>query len=108
MHPYLNALVHPELIEDPTKDRDGITPVFVPCIEVLPEPDTSPIVEPQLTASVPCTEVGDLTEVEGEGLFPNYEGVLWWLNPLGNDQWLVVRGWRSWPTHFRSPVHYRS
>jgi phosphonate transport system permease protein len=92
MQPYLNALVHPELMEYPTEDRVGMTPIFVPCIEVLPEPDMSPTVDPHLTVSASCAEVGDLIKIEGEGFFPGFEGQLFWLNPLGNAQRLLVDG----------------
>jgi phosphonate transport system permease protein len=92
MQPYLKALVQPELMEYPTEDRVGITPIFVPCIDSLPEPGRSATEDPRVTANVECAEVGDLIEIEGEGFFPDYEGELWWLNPLGNDQRLVVDG----------------
>jgi phosphonate transport system permease protein len=92
MQPYLNALAHPELMEYPTEDRVSIAPIFVPCIDVLPEPDMSPTVDPHLTVSAPCAEVGDLLEIEGEGFFPDFEGQLFWLNPLGNAQRLLVDG----------------
>jgi phosphonate transport system permease protein len=92
MQPYLKALTEPELMEYPTEDRVGIAPVFVPCIDTLPEPGRSATVDPRLTSSAECAEVGDLIEVEGEGFFPNFEGELFWLNPLGNAQRLVVDG----------------
>jgi phosphonate transport system permease protein len=92
MQPYLRALTEPELMEYPTEDRIGTVPILVPCVDPLPEPNKNPSEDPRLTASVDCAQVGDLIEVEGEGFFPNFEGELWWLNPLGNEQRLLSEG----------------
>jgi phosphonate transport system permease protein len=92
MQPYLKALTEPELLEYPTEDLTGDAPIQVPCIDPLPEPDKNPTQDPRVTASVPCTQVGDLIQVEGEGFFPDLEVELWWLNPLGNEQRVVKDG----------------
>jgi phosphonate transport system permease protein len=92
MQPYLRALTEPELMEYPTEDRIGTVPIQVPCVDPLPEPNKNPSKDPRLTASVDCAQVGDSIEVEGEGFFPNFEGELWWLNPLGNEQRLLSKG----------------
>ena len=92
MQPYLKALVQPELLEYPTEDVVGLAPILVPCVDPLPEPDKTPSKEPRVTTSVPCTEVGDLIEVTGEGFLPDFEGEMWWLNPLGNEQRVVRDG----------------
>ncbi len=92
MQPYLKALVQPELMEYPTEARIGTRPIQVPCIDPLPEPNKNPSADPRLTASVDCAQVGDRIEVEGKGFFPDFEGELWWLNPLGNEQRLFSEG----------------
>lgn len=92
MQPYLKALTEPELMEHPTEDLIGDRPIQVPCIDPLPEPSKNPTEIPHVTTSVPCTQVGDLIEVEGEGFFPDFEGELWWLNPIGNEQRLTWEG----------------
>jgi phosphonate transport system permease protein len=92
VRPYLKALTEPELMEYPTEDLVGIVPIQVPCIDSLPEPHRLPSETPSLRVNVPCTEVGDLVSVEGEGFFPDFEGELWWLNPLGNAQRVTQDG----------------
>ncbi|MFC2015839.1 phosphonate ABC transporter, permease protein PhnE [Chloroflexota bacterium] len=92
MQPYLKALTEPELLAYPTEDRIGTTPIQVPCIDPLPEPDANPSSDPRLASSVPCTQVGDLIQIEGEGFFPDFEGMLWWANPIGNKQRVVSDG----------------
>ena len=92
MQPFLKSLVQPELMEYPTEARIGSVPMQVPCIDPLPEPSKNPSEDPRLTASVDCAQVGDVIEVEGEGFFPDFEGELWWLNPLGNEQRLFSEG----------------
>ncbi|HZD11018.1 MAG TPA: phosphonate ABC transporter, permease protein PhnE, partial [Candidatus Binatia bacterium] len=44
------------------------------------------------TASAPCAAVGDLIQVSGEGFFPNFEGELRWVNPIGDVQRVIVNG----------------
>jgi phosphonate transport system permease protein len=97
MQPYLKALTEPELMEYPTEDLIGDRPIQVPCIDPLPPPDKNPTETPIVLSSVPCTQVGDLIEVEGEGFFPGFEGELWWLNPIGNEQRLT---WEGEPLNF--------
>ncbi len=92
VRPYLKALTEPELMEYPTEDLAGHVPIQVPCIDPLPEPDRLPSETPSVRVDVPCTEVGDLVRVEGEGFFPDFEGELWWLNPLGNKQRVIQDG----------------
>jgi len=92
MQPYLRALTRPELMEYPTKDLIGLVPVQVPCIDPLPEPDRHPSETPHLTANLRCAEIGDTIEIQGEGFFPKFEGELWWANPLGDMQRIIVDG----------------
>ena len=92
MQPYLKALTEPELMEYPTEDIVGLVPVQVPCIDPLPEPDRHPSETPRLTANLRCADIGDTIEIQGEGFFPDLEGELWWANPLGDLQRVVVDG----------------
>jgi len=92
MQPYLKALTEPELMEYPTEDIVGLVPVQVPCIDPLPEPDRHPSEAPRLTANLRCADIGDTIEIQGEGFFPDLEGELWWANPLGDLQRVVVDG----------------
>ena len=90
--PYVRALAHPDLFEYPTDDIVGIAPVLVPCIDSLPPPDRNATVDPRLTTSAECAEVGDILDFAGEGYAPNTRGVVWWLNPLGNAQLALLDG----------------
>ncbi|MCB8991947.1 MAG: phosphonate ABC transporter, permease protein PhnE [Ardenticatenaceae bacterium] len=92
MLPYLKALTQPELFEYPTEDVAGLVPIQVPCIDPLPEPDRLPTEDPKLTINTACTSVGDTVHVSGEGFFPNFEGEIWWLNPIGDVQRVIVDG----------------
>ena len=92
MQPYLAALTQPELLEYPTEDRIGTTPLQVPCIEPLPAPDTTPSENPRLTPSAPCADFDEAVVIEGEGFFPDFEGELYWINPIGDVQKLLVDG----------------
>ena len=91
MQPYLRALVSPELLEYPTEDLVGQIPVQVPCIDPLPEPEKTASADPRLSTSA-CAEVGEVIELHGEGFFPNFEGQLFWLNPIGDVQHLIRDG----------------
>jgi phosphonate transport system permease protein len=92
MQPYLKALVQPELMEYPTEDRQGSMPFQVPCIDPLPDPGKNPSIDPRLVPEVPCAELGDTIEITGEGFFPDFEGELRWVNPIGDVQKLLVDG----------------
>ncbi|MGC9333456.1 MAG: hypothetical protein ACP5JJ_04860, partial [Anaerolineae bacterium] len=84
VQPYLRALVQPELLEYPTEDLEGSTPVQVPCIDPLPEPARHPTEDPRVTTSVACAAVGDTIQISGQGFFPETETEFWWLSPIGD------------------------
>jgi phosphonate transport system permease protein len=90
--PYLKAITEPDLLAYPTEDLMGQVPFQVPCVDPLPPPDKTPSETPRLVTSVPCGDVDDLIELEGEGFFPDLEGELWWVNPIGDLQRLLVDG----------------
>ncbi len=92
MQPYLKALTQPETFTQKTEDRIGYTPIQVPCISPLPPPSKSASQEPKVTASVPCASVGDTITVDGEGFLPDFEGEIWWLNPIGDEQRVFKNG----------------
>lgn len=86
MWPFVKALTEPELFEYPTEDKIGVEPIQVPCIDPLPEPDRLPTEDPDVILSVKCASVGDTIQVSGEGFFPDFEGNIWWINPIGSEQ----------------------
>ena len=90
MIPYVQALFHPELFEHPTEDLVGSAPILVPCVEPLPEPSRKPTEHPKLILDKACANVGDSLTIRGEGFFPNFEGELWWINPIGSAQRIIV------------------
>jgi phosphonate transport system permease protein len=90
--PYLKALTQPELMTHPTQDMVGRVPFQVPCIEPLPAPSENPSAQPLVTTNVPCANVGDSIEVQGEGFIPDFEGVMWWQNPIGDMQQVIQDG----------------
>ena len=92
MQPYLAALARPELLARPTEDLIGVTPVQVPCIDPLPPPTRPASESPLVTPGAPCAAVGDPLTVRGEGFFPNFEGHLLWVNPIGDVQHLLRDG----------------
>jgi phosphonate transport system permease protein len=92
MQPYLKALVQPELMEYPTEDKVGSTPFQVPCIDPLPEPGKTPSEDPRVVPSVPCADFDESFEIAGEGFFPDFEGELRWVGPIGDVQLLLVDG----------------
>jgi ABC-type phosphate/phosphonate transport system permease subunit len=90
--PYLSALLQPELMEYPTEDLRGTRPFQVPCVDPLPDPGKTPSEEPVVTTAAPCAAMGESLEIEGQDFFPDFEGELWWLNPIGDRQRLLVDG----------------
>lgn len=90
VRPFLVSLTDPELFTRETEDLVGSEPVQVPCIEPLPEPNRTPTQDPDVIVSEPCASVGEQITVRGEGFFPNLEGELRWINPIGDVQ-LVLR-----------------
>lgn len=92
IQPYLRALVQPDLLEYPTKDLEGSTPVQVPCIEPLPEPARQPTEDPRVRTNVVCAAVGDTIQVSGEGFFPETETEFWWLSPIGDVRRIFWEG----------------
>lgn len=83
VQPYLRSLLHPDLLEQPTRDLVGLSPIMVPCVEPLPEPNRRPTESPKIILSSPCAEVGDLLTFRGEGFEPNTKGEVQWVDPLG-------------------------
>ena len=83
IQPYIRSLLNPELFEVPTQDFVGVTPIMVPCVDPLPEPNREATTNPVLILSSPCAEVGDLLEITGEGFEPDAPGQVFWVDPLG-------------------------
>ena len=92
MKPYLVALTQPELLTHRTQDQIGVVPFQVPCVSPLPPPGKSASVRPRLTPNVPCADVGETITVSGEGFFPDFEGEVWWINPIGDEQRIFKEG----------------
>jgi phosphonate transport system permease protein len=92
VQPYIRSLLNPELFEYPTEEIVGLTPVMVPCVDPLPEPNRAATTDPALILSAPCTEVGDLMEVTGEGFEPNAGGQMQWVDPLGAPRRATLDG----------------
>lgn len=94
VEPYLSALADPELFTYETRDLVARAPILVPCVEPLPEPDPNraPTEDPSLEVSAPCAAVRDRLTVVGEGFFPEEEGELRWINPIGDVQRVLVGG----------------
>jgi phosphonate transport system permease protein len=92
MGPYVRALFHPELFEYPTEDLTGTAPIQVPCVDPLPEPARKPTEHPKILLDKACADVGDSLTLRGEGFFPNFEGELWWVNPIGDVQRVIIDG----------------
>jgi phosphonate transport system permease protein len=80
------------LLQYPTHDLAGSTPFQVPCIDPLPAPSKNPTENPRVTTNVPCAEVGDTIEVQGEGFFPDTEAEVRWINPIGDEQRILENG----------------
>lgn len=92
MLPYLKALTRPEFLEYPTEDLRGYAPIQVPCVDLLPEPGKSASSTPRVLPSVACSAIDDVVTVSGEGFFPNFEGEIWWMNPIGDLQRAFLDG----------------
>ncbi|HSJ55026.1 MAG TPA: phosphonate ABC transporter, permease protein PhnE [Anaerolineae bacterium] len=92
MRPFLTALTQPELLEYPTEDRLGFVPFQVPCVEPLPPVTRQASTDPRITTNVPCAAVGETIQLTGEGFFPNFEGDLLWVNPIGDVQRVLEGG----------------
>ena len=92
MAPYARALFKPDLLAYPTEDKIGTAPILVPCVDPLPEPDRQPTEDPKLTLDKKCGDVGDPLTIHGEGFFPNFEGELWWISPIGDAQRVIIDG----------------
>ena len=92
MKPYIQALFRPELFTYATEDLVGSEPIQVPCVDPLPPPAREGTETPNLTIDRPCADVGDRITLTGEGFFPNFEGELWWINPIGDRQRVLIDG----------------
>ena len=90
--PYLRSLFNPDLFETPTEEFVGVTPIMVPCVDPLPAPNRAATTSPRLILSAPCTEVGDLLQVTGEGFEPNESGQMQWVDPLGAPRRATLDG----------------
>lgn len=92
IRPYMSALTNPELFTRETEDRIGLEPFQVPCVDPLPPPSRSGTAEPDVMTGVPCADVGERIQVSGEGFFPDFEGELRWVNPIGDVQRVTLEG----------------
>ncbi len=92
VQPYLRSLFNPDLFEQPTDDYIGVTPIMVPCVDPLPEPNREATTEPRLILAAPCIEVGERLVVVGEGFFPHESGQLQWVDPLGSPRRATLDG----------------
>ncbi len=92
IRPFVASLLDPELFTYETEDLSGLEPIQVPCVEPLPPPARNPTTEPNVIISVPCASIGDMIQVSGEGFFPEFEGELRWINPIGDIQRPLVDG----------------
>ena len=90
--PFVRSLVNPELFTYETEDLVGLEPIQVPCVDPLPPPDRNPTSEPDVILSVPCASVGDAIIIRGEGYFPELEGELRWINPIGDISRPLIDG----------------
>ena len=92
LQPYLRSLLNPDLFEYPTEETIGLTPVMVPCVDPLPEPNRAATTAPVVTTAAPCAAVGDLLAVSGEGFQPNVAGQVQWVDPLGSPRRAMLDG----------------
>jgi phosphonate transport system permease protein len=84
--------LNPELFEYPTEETFGLTPVMVPCVDPLPEPNREATTAPIVTTAAPCAAVGELLAVSGEGFQPNVAGQVQWVDPLGSPRRAMLDG----------------
>ena len=92
LQPYIRSLFNPELFEYPTEETFGLTPVMVPCVDPLPEPNRAATTAPVVTTAAPCAAVGELLAVSGEGFQPNVAGQVQWVDPLGSPRRAMLDG----------------
>jgi len=90
--PYLRSLFSPDLFEYPTEETIGLTPVMVPCVDPLPEPNRAATTAPVVTTAAPCAAVGELLAVSGAGFQPNVAGQVQWVDPLGSPRRAMLDG----------------
>lgn len=86
VRPFVNSLLNPQLFTRETEDLFGSEPIQIPCVDPLPPPDRNPSIDPDVSLSVECAEIGDQIVVRGEGFFPEFEGEFRWINPIGDIQ----------------------
>ncbi|HMT20564.1 MAG TPA: hypothetical protein PKE20_04840, partial [Promineifilum sp.] len=92
VQPYIRSMLHPEMFEHPTEEIAGLTPIRVPCVDPLPEPNRAATTTPVIHLSAPCAEVGDLLQITGEGFEPNAAGQMQWIDPLGAPRRATLDG----------------
>lgn len=92
VQPYIRSLLNPDLFEYPTEEVVGLTPIMVPCVDPLPEPNRAATTAPVITLSTPCAQVGDLLQITGEGFEPNAAGQVQWVDPLGAPRRATLDG----------------
>ncbi|MBN1662973.1 MAG: phosphonate ABC transporter, permease protein PhnE [Deltaproteobacteria bacterium] len=90
--PVLSALAKPDILAYPTQDKIGAAPVMVPCIDPLPRPDVQGSRRTVILTDSACAAVGETIRIKGVGFIPNFEGELWWRNPISALQRLTKNG----------------
>lgn len=92
VQPYLRSLFNPDLFEQPTEEIVGVAPIMVPCVDPLPAPNREASTDHVLIPEAPCTEVGNLLRITGEGFAPNESGQMQWIDPLGTPRRATLDG----------------
>ncbi len=92
VQPYLRSLFNPDLFEQPTEEITGVAPIMVPCVDPLPAPNREASTDHILIPEAPCTEVGNLLHITGEGFAPNESGQMQWIDPLGTPRRATLDG----------------
>jgi len=92
VQPYLRSLFNPDLFEQPTEEITGVAPIMVPCVDPLPAPNREASTDHILIPEAPCTEVGNLLHIIGEGFAPNESGQMQWIDPLGTPRRATLDG----------------